>query len=134
MPNYCFIHPSMRPCGDMDRFDYHRRSELYQSEILAYFEEYDNMTAHADSLARTKSQDNLRRTLHLECTQARLEGKSVGEWRYFNGDMTVEEYNAQSICVCWDVCDCSKTCSRYPDLLCPCSDKIRILEPGTMEI
>lgn len=68
----------------------------------------------------------LRREIHRECALARLEGVSVGYFRYFAGHMTVEEYLAGRICVCWSDCFCNKLCTRFGDMLCPCSENLEI--------
>ncbi|EXJ55527.1 hypothetical protein A1O7_08455 [Cladophialophora yegresii CBS 114405] len=78
------------------------------------------------SILRTPTQAMLRRELHRECAAARLEGVSVGEYRYYQGFMSLEEYLAARVCVCWAFCWCSKLCGRYADVLCPCSEWIAV--------
>jgi hypothetical protein len=72
--------------------------------------------------ARTASEENLRREVCRECTAARLEGVSVGLYRYYQGHMSLEEYKAAGMCVCWDSCWCSKLCTIYGDVRCPCNE------------
>ncbi|KAK5103014.1 hypothetical protein LTS08_003817 [Lithohypha guttulata] len=76
--------------------------------------------------ARTSRQSVLRRETHRECALARLEGVPVGYYRYFAGHMTVEDYLAAKMCICWGQCYCNKLCTRFGDLLCPCSDDLTV--------
>lgn len=77
---------------------------------------------------RTMEERVLRREIHRECALARLEGVSVGYFRYFAGHMTVEEYLAARICVCWSDCFCNKLCTRFGDMLCPCSGSLELCD------
>ncbi|KAJ9613011.1 hypothetical protein H2200_002952 [Cladophialophora chaetospira] len=47
---------------------------------------------------RTPTQEMMRRELHRECAAARLEGVSVGTYRYFQGFMSLAEYIGARIC------------------------------------
>ncbi|KAL2438410.1 hypothetical protein ABEF95_008779 [Exophiala dermatitidis] len=78
--------------------------------------------AAARLLSRTDSEENLRREVQRECAAARLEGVAAGQYRYYQGHMTLEEYMAAKVCVCWDACWCSKLCTIYGDILCPCNE------------
>lgn len=78
----------------------------------------------AELMTRTVSEENLRREAHRECAAARLEGVAVGQYRYYQGHMSLEEYKAAKMCVCWDGCWCSKLCTIYGDVLCPCNEWI----------
>ncbi|KAI1611021.1 hypothetical protein EDD37DRAFT_608241 [Exophiala viscosa] len=78
----------------------------------------------AELLTRSVSEENLRREAHRECAAARLEGCAVGQYRYYQGHMSLEEYKAAKMCVCWDGCYCSKLCTIYGDVLCPCNEWI----------
>lgn len=69
-----------------------------------------------------------RREVHRECALARLEGVSVGYFRYFAGHMTVEEYLSARMCVCWNDCFCNKLCTRFGDMLCPCSRNLELCD------
>lgn len=75
----------------------------------------------AESTPRTTEEDSLRVEAHRECAAARLEGVTVGYYRYFQGHMTVEEYNEARMCVCWGGCWCCALCTRFGDLACPCA-------------
>jgi hypothetical protein len=82
--------------------------------------------SHRVSALRTPTQEMLRREIHRECAAARLEGVSAGEYRYYQGFMSLEEYLPARVCVCWGFCWCSKLCGRYADVLCPCSEWIAV--------
>jgi hypothetical protein len=82
--------------------------------------------SEAVTAQRSESDEMLRREVHRESSMARLEGVSVGEYRYYQGFLTLEEYRAARLCVCWGYCWCAKLCTRYPDVLCPCSEYIEI--------
>ncbi|KIY01320.1 uncharacterized protein Z520_02872 [Fonsecaea multimorphosa CBS 102226] len=88
----------------------------------------ERCAAHAASLVSVRSavEETLRREVHRECAAARLEGVSVGQYRYYQGFMSVEDYVAARICVCWGFCWCSKLCTLYGDVLCPCSEWIGV--------
>ncbi|KIW33900.1 uncharacterized protein PV07_00715 [Cladophialophora immunda] len=88
----------------------------------------EGCAAHAASLSsvRSDAEETLRREVHRECAAARLEGVSVGQYRYYQGFMSLEDYIAARICVCWDFCWCSKLCTIYGDVLCPCSEWIGV--------
>ena len=73
------------------------------------------------AMLRIPSQENLRREAHMELASARLEGVCVGEYRYYQGHLSVEDYIKKGLCVCWSHCACSRVCSRFGDVLCPCS-------------
>lgn len=85
--------------------------------------ESESLTA-ASLLTRTPSEEDLRREVHLECAAARLEGVAVGQYRYYQGHLSLEEYKAARMCVCWEMCFCSKLCTIYGDVLCPCAEWI----------
>jgi hypothetical protein len=91
----------------------------------------ENMTlthscSHHVSALRTPTQEMLRREIHRECASARLEGVSVGEYRYYQGFTSLEDYIGARMCVCWGYCWCSKLCSIYGDVLCPCSEWVEV--------
>jgi hypothetical protein len=73
-------------------------------------------------------QEFMRYQCHNEAAWARLHGLSVGEYRYRRGHMTVEECVAARVCVCWAECACAAFCTRYPDMMCPCSEHIVLQE------
>ncbi|KAK5185770.1 hypothetical protein LTR44_001819 [Exophiala sp. CCFEE 6388] len=90
-----------------------------RNAALAYADFQSDLAA--DILTRTHSEEDLRREAHIECAAARLEGCAVGQYRYYQGHMSLEEYKAAKMCVCWDGCYCSKLCTIYGDVLCPCN-------------
>ena len=89
----------------------------------------DEQVAIGQHFPRTVDEEIFRRECHRECAMARLEGVSVGKYRYFQGHMTLADYVDSGICVCWDECACTKMCTRYGDLICPCSGWIRVHDP-----
>lgn len=86
------------------------------------------MTVFAASLTRPFNEEMLRLEAHHECAFARLVGVSVGQYRYFQGCLTIEEYVEKEMCVCWGVCSCSKLCTRFADMVCPCAGSIELQE------
>ena len=57
------------------------------------------------AMLRTPSEENLRREAHLELANARLEGASVGQYRYYQGHLSVEEYVSKGhVCLLVAVC------------------------------
>lgn len=78
---------------------------------------------------RSSAQSMIRREYHRECALARLEGVPVGYYRYFAGGLTVEDYLRARLCVCWKECYCQRLCSRFGDMICPCSGDIVPFEP-----
>ena len=125
-PNYVYTHTNFHLCRDTDKINHNAKTIASSSDVHHALDFAYDMTALAATLDRTKSQEHLRRQVHLECTSARLEGVSVGELRYYQGHLNVEEYKEAGICVCWDACACSKMCTRYGDVLCPCSKWIEL--------
>ncbi|EXJ78596.1 hypothetical protein A1O1_08997 [Capronia coronata CBS 617.96] len=107
-------------------------SKNYTKEDLERFPMRNAALSHAyrltvraaKILTRTESEANLRREVQRECASARLEGVAVGQYRYYQGHMSMEEYKAARVCICWDSCWCSKLCTIYGDVLCPCTDWI----------
>lgn len=91
-----------------------------RSMALTHAEHESSLAARL--LTRTGSEENLRREAHRECAAARLEGVAVGQYRYYQGHMSLEEYKAARMCVCWDSCWCTKLCTIYGDVLCPCTE------------
>ena len=94
------------------------------SAILHYAHEQSCRAVLQERL-RTREESMYRRELHRECTIARLEGISVGSYRYFLGCQTVEDYIAAKVCACWDECWCNKICTRFGDIRCPCSESLK---------
>jgi hypothetical protein len=75
---------------------------------------------------RSPAEEMLRREVHRECSAARLEGVGVGEFRYYQGFMSLEDYVRARLCVCWGGCWCSKVCTLFGDVLCPCSEWVEV--------
>jgi hypothetical protein len=96
------------------------------TQIFRSIEYSDELSDHAADTPRTAAEEALRREIHRECALARLEGVSVGEYRYYQGHLNIEEYKEASMCICWEACECSKMCTRFGDMLCPCSKYIEI--------
>lgn len=80
----------------------------------------------SSAAARSETGDMLRRELYRECALARLEGVAVGQYRYYQGFLSLEEYHDMRLCVCWAGCWCSKLCGIYADVMCPCSKWIKV--------
>jgi len=111
----------------MDFTDFDINDDIELTTIVTHAEQSSFASALLEPL-RTKDENAQRKEAHRECAAARLEGVSVGYFRYFLGHMTVEEYIGAKLCVCWEECFCNKLCTRFGDLLCPCSDKLRMEE------
>ena len=125
-PNYLFTHWNFFPCPHEDKLDYQMRIARPGTQIarsIDYAEEYTDIAADAP---RTAAEEALRREVHHECSSARLEGVSVGRYRYYEGHLNIEEYKEAGMCICWEACECSKMCTRFGDILCPCSKYIEI--------
>ncbi|KIX08422.1 uncharacterized protein Z518_03078 [Rhinocladiella mackenziei CBS 650.93] len=117
-----FTHINFIPCPIWPATDYTRDnlSGLPGLTATLIYAEKESQRA-AQRLTCTPSEENLRREVHLECASARLEGVAVGQYRYYQGHMSLEEYKAARMCICWDFCWCSKLCTIYADVKCPCS-------------
>jgi hypothetical protein len=125
-PNYLFTHTNFHPCPHEDKHDYRMRTARPGTQIFRSIEYSDELSDHAADTPRTAAEEALRREIHRECALARLEGVSVGEYRYYQGHLNIEEYKEASMCICWEACECSKMCTRFGDMLCPCSKYIEI--------
>jgi len=128
-PNHIFTHTNFISDPNPEVLDY---TEEMLDNLPMRHTAWNHATAQANRaakvLTRTPSEENLRREAHLECAGARLEGVVVGQYRYYQGHMSVEEYVAANMCVCWAPCYCSKLCTRFGDVLCPCSKEILLPE------
>ena len=125
-PNFLFTHTNFHPCEHEDKLDYRMRTARPGTQVFRSLEYADELTKLAAETQRTPAEELLRREVHRECAFARLEGMSVGEYRYYQGHLNVEEYKEAGMCVCWEICVCSKPCTRFADMLCPCSRYIEI--------
>jgi hypothetical protein len=82
----------------------------------------------AGDMMRTAEEEALRRETHFECSFARLQGVSVGEFRYFHGHSGIAEYSKGGFCVCWGECFCTAVCTKYADMVCPCAKHLEFEE------
>jgi hypothetical protein len=128
--NGLITHTAFIPDPQPTELNYTSTSHLYSNPLRGTaWEHAHNMSIRAGKmLTRTPSEEQLRREIHLECASARLEGCSVGQYRYYQGHMSVEEYVAANMCVCWEECWCSKLCTRFGDVLCPCAGDVVLAE------
>ena len=125
-PNYLFTHSNFSPCSHKDKLDYQMhitRPETQIARSINYAEELTDIAANA---SRTAAEEALRREVYRECSSACLEGVSVGQYRYYEGHLNIEEYKEAGMCICWEACECSIMCTRFGDILCPCSKYIEI--------
>ncbi|KEF55522.1 uncharacterized protein A1O9_08272 [Exophiala aquamarina CBS 119918] len=128
-PNNIYTHTNFILDPDADTLDYTQQMlDRLPVRNMAWEHAISQSNRAAKVLTRTPSEENLRREAHLECAGARLEGVAVGQYRYYQGHMSVEEYVAANMCVCWGGCYCSKLCTRFGDVLCPCSSNILLPE------
>jgi hypothetical protein len=133
-PNGEFIHTNFLPDPTYPAIEYTSSIQLASMPLRAASLAHAEHTTHSYTLhpsisaQRTESQDLLRKEIHRECSAARLESVSVGEYRYYQGCMSLEEYLESGICMCWGFCWCHKLCGRWPDVLCPCRDWIRVVD------
>lgn len=125
-PNYLFTHTNFYPCPHEDKLDYRPHTVRPGSQIARSLDYADELSTQAADTQRTAVEEALRREVHHECAWARLEGVSIGQYRYYQGHLNIEEYNEAGMCICWEACECSKICTRFADLLCPCSQYIEI--------
>lgn len=119
------------------RLDYSARFKAGKWRKITKHEEDMYATLESKMLAaagsgfakqRTESFATMRARIHHEASQARILGVSAGEYRYYDGHLTIEECVEGGVCVCWERCACSAVCTRFPDMLCPCSDNITMDE------
>ena len=125
-PNYLYTHNNFYTCPYGNSPDFTQLTAPHNSEVGRCIDYASEMSITAAECVRTKSEEDLRREGHRECASARLEGCGVGQYRYYQGHLNVEEYLEAGMCICWDSCDCSKMCTRYGDLICPCSKYIEL--------
>ena len=125
-PNYLYTHTDFHPCLHQDKLEYNEFTAPPSSQIARCIESAWALSVYAAETPRTAAEEALRREVHHECTAARLEGVSVGQYRYYQGHLNIEEYKEAGMCVCWEACECSKLCTHFGDLLCPCSKHIEI--------
>lgn len=124
--NGTICNPAFVKCPYFHSLDWEEdsRGDADLQAMLAYARTKSEL---AEKVGRDESEQQMRKLCHLECAEARLTGRAVGLFRYEEGHMTVEEYVENGVCVCWEGCWCSKLCTRYGDVLCPCAQQL-ILE------
>lgn len=128
-PNNVYTHTNFIADPNADSLDYTQEMMGRMPTRAIAWEHATTMSNRAAKvMTRTPSEEHLRREAHIECASARLEGVTVGEYRYYQGHMSVEEYIAANMCVCWGACICSKLCTRFGDVRCPCSKDILLPE------
>jgi len=125
-PNYLFTHTNFYPCKDADKTEHDKRTARRGGQVWRSLDYADEQALIAANTPRTPAEELLRREVHRECASARLEGVSVGEWRFYRGHLCLEEYKEAHMCICWEMCECSKACTRFADMICPCSEHINI--------
>jgi hypothetical protein len=122
--NGVMIHKQWYPASTEPGFNYDLETMPQGGPLFMEFQKMDYALNIAGSrqvgLLRTDEEENLRREAHFECSMARMEGLVVGQYRYYAGHMTVQEYAEKGLCVCWSPCACARVCSRYGDVMCPC--------------
>ena len=127
-PNYTYTHTNFHACPDRDRLDYSHSTAPIDSEVGRCIAFASEMSLLAAETPRTAAEEEFRREIHRECASARLEGVSVGQYRYYQGHLTIEDYIQAGVCVCWELCECSKLCTRFGDLICRCTKDIKLDE------
>ena len=132
-PNPLITHPAIpnhAPTLPIGAFNYTNKTippnHRIHDRLEIMGEAVDAAATHACSRHRNASQENLRREVHRELAAARLEGFPIGEYRYYQGHLTTEEYVEKGLCVCWGACGCSGWCSRFGDLVCPCNGVLEL--------
>lgn len=124
--NYLFTHTNFYPCPHEDKLDYRVRTARPGTQLFHSIEYADELAGQAAKTPRTAAEEALRRQVHREAARARLEGVSVGEYHYYQGHLTIEDYVEAGMCICWEACECAKMCTRFPDMFCPCSRYIEL--------
>ena len=129
-PNGEIIHKNCYPAAATPAWNYEPEKLSRHDPIFHAFLDLDECTQIAASeelaMLRTDEEEALRREAHIELALARLHGFPVGMYRYYQGHLTVEEYVDKGLCVCWSSCACSKVCSRYGDVMCPCGGDLEL--------
>lgn len=125
-PNHLFTHMNFYPCLLEDRLDYRMRVARPGTQLFRSIEHAEELADQAAKTPRTAAEEALRRQVHRESARARLEGVSVGEYRYYQGQLAIKDYREAGMCICWEACECVKMCTRFPDMLCPCSRYIEL--------
>ena len=129
-PNGQIVHKSCYPAPTTPVWNYEPETLSRHSRLFHAFLDCDHYLELAASTPvtslRSSAEEALRREVHQELASARLEGVPVGVYRYYQGHLSVEEYVSKGLCVCWGPCACSKVCSRYGDVMCPCGGDLEL--------
>jgi hypothetical protein len=125
-PNCLFTHTNFHPCPHEDKLDYRMGTARPGTQLFHSMVHADELTDQAAKTPRTAAEEALRRQVHRESARSRLEGVSIGEYRYYQGYLAIEDYKEAGMCICWEACGCAKMCTRFPDMLCPCSKYIEL--------
>jgi hypothetical protein len=125
-PHWLFTHTNFYPCLHEDKIDYRMRTASPGTQVFDSMARADELTEQAAKTPRTAAEEALRRQVHGESAQSRLEGVSIGEYRYYQGQLAIGDYKEAGMCICWEECACAKMCTRFPDMLCPCSKYIKL--------
>ena len=118
------------PNGQITNTDFHVESSAATTSGKAGLTTMINdlesqyLTNSVSHISMPDAESEFRTEAHRECSMARLIGVPVGYYRYFAGHMTIEEYLAARMCICWEGCWCCQLCGRFGDLICPCSMKL----------
>lgn len=133
-PNGLIMHTSFTPDIRQGRKDLTEFDINHDNAFVLMVQHCERQLILASSVSthakRSDDENVLRREAHRECTSARLEGVSVGYYRYYLGHMTAEEYLEAGLCVCWERCFCNTFCTRFGDLRCPCTENLVMVEEG----
>lgn len=124
-PKYLFTQTNVYPHPNEHKLAYRMRIASRDSPAFRSIDYAEEFSEKAADTPRTAVEEALRRQTHGESALACLEGICVGEYRYYQGYLNIEEYVEAGMCVCWEVCGCAKMCTRFPDMLCPCSEYIK---------
>lgn len=103
-PNGVFTHKSLTADPFMISPDFTKENLPTDHPLITCMHFAADMTFAAadDKIVKLRSHDEeiLRRESHIECAHARLEGVSVGYYRYYQGHLSIEEYHDAEMCIC----------------------------------
>ena len=127
-PNFIYTHTKFRHASDSPPSSPDHPFLSFPSRKSCDLSGYAyKMTLAAAKLARLAEEEQMRVEAHREAAAARLDGIAVGQYRYYQGHMTVEDFVENNLCVCWDECACARMCTRWADVKCPCIAEGHIL-------
>lgn len=103
-PNGIFTHTSITLDPLCKVPDFSKENLPSGNALLTCMDFATNMTIAAagnDTVnLRNRDEEILRREAHIECARARLEGVTVGYYRYYHGHLSIEEYHDAEMCIC----------------------------------